>query len=171
MSQSDIKFGINNCLNDITFNKEYYSVYNNVFNDRIILTYELFIFFILQISLKNKFNGYFDELYKDVIKRQSEYLRELINNFKTSYIGEETFYKKIYKKFFKKSKMTEQEIYFHRKIHIFDFDSVFNDYFGLNDNKKKLFFITTCQKIYEDKIKIKKEVEKLQFVSSKIICT
>ena len=169
MLQSSVKFGINNLFNDIRFNEEYYTVYNNILNDRNILTYELFIFFILQISLKTKFHGYFDELYVDIIKRKFVYIKELINNFKVSYIGKETLYNKIYKKIFKCNKMSKKEIYFYRRMREFDFDSVFSDYFVLNNNNKQIFFINTCQQIYEAKIRIKKENQD-KSGSSKVVC-
>jgi hypothetical protein len=172
MDQKFIKFGINDFSNDIKFSKEYYPLYKNIFVENISLTDEIFIHFILQISLQTKFNGYFDELYTDVIKRKPEYMRELINNFKVSLIGKQKIYNKFYKMFCLYGKISDKEIYFHRKISLFDFDSIFNDYFDLNDNNKKIYFILTCQKIYDykmnEKYKSNPNEKKVKFGSNKI---
>ena len=70
MRQSVIKIGIDNFLNKIQFDEEYYSIYNNIFNETERISKERFIFLILQAAKHTKFNGYFDELYVDVIKRK-----------------------------------------------------------------------------------------------------
>ena len=65
--------------------------------------------------------------------------------------------------------MSKKEIYFYRRMRDFDFDSVFSDYFVLNNNNKQIFFINTCQQIYEAKIRIKKENQD-KSGSSKVVC-
>jgi hypothetical protein len=156
MRKSIIKIGIDMFLNEIKFSKEYYSLYNNIFNNNIEFTEEIFVYFIFQIAHKNKFHGYFDKLYLDVVKRKSHYIKELIVHFRTSYIGELSLYKKFYKTFYC-VKLTDKEIYFNRNIAFFDFDNIFNNYFELNNEDKKTNFITICEGIYN--IKVTKEIE------------
>jgi len=168
MRQSIIKIGIDNFLNTIKFNEEYYSIYNNIFNETVRLDKEMFIFFILQAASHTKFHGYFDELYVDVIKRRSDYIRYVIYNFKIAFLGEPTRANKIYK-LFCCGKPTEREIYFNRKISLVDFDKLINSYFDLNNNTKKSDFIDVCESIYNYRtsqilneqvhIKIKKKVQ------------
>jgi uncharacterized protein YneF (UPF0154 family) len=170
MLQSNVKFGANSFENDFKFSKEYYSLYNNIFNDNVVLTYEIFIFLILQISLQNKFQGYYDELYEDIIRRKSEYFIQLIKNFKISFLGEQKIVDKIYRKFFNPNKMTEKEIYFKRKLSTFDLDRIFDNNFVLNNNDIKMIFVTTCQKVYEQKIYQMKQDKHIHSAISKIVC-
>lgn len=154
MSHSDIKMSMNIFLHEIKFNKENYSLYNNIFEGTRTLNEEIIIFIILQLAYQTKFKGYFDELYVDVIKRRSEYIKELINNFRVSFIQPPTMYNKIYK-FFSCGRMTDREIYFDRKIRAYDFDSIFDKYFGLNNDVQKIVFINNCEKIYNNEFKTK----------------
>lgn len=147
MRQSVVRVGINNFLNIIKFNEEYYSIYNNIFNETEQISEYRFLFFILQISSQTKFNGYFDELYIDVIKRRSNYIKELVKNFKTAFMGKPTIYNKFIK-IFCFGRPSEREIYFHRKISLIDFDKLFNKYFELNNGNKKEKFIDICEAIY-----------------------
>lgn len=167
MRQSVIKIGIDNFLNKIQFDEEYYSIYNNIFNETEIISKERFIFLILQAAKHTKFNGYFDELYVDVIKRRHVYVKELIYNFKISFVGKPTMSNK-FCKFLFCGKLTEREMIFNRKISLFDFDKIFNNYFELNNAIKKNEFIDICETIYNEivsqelnepvDIKVKKKV-------------
>jgi hypothetical protein len=156
MRQSITKLGINIFLNEIKFSKEYYYLYNSIFNDRMVFTEEIFVYFILQIAHKNKFHGRFDELYVDVIKRQLDYIKELIANFRTSYIGETSTINKFYRSFCC-IKLTDKEIYFNRNIILFDFYNLFSNYFEPNNEDKKNKFVAVCELIYD--IKVTQELE------------
>ena len=114
-------------------------------------TEEIFIYFILQIAHKNRFHGYFDELYIDIINRKLYYIKELIIHFRTSYLGETSFYNKFVKTFYC-VKLTEKEIYFNRNITIIDFDKIFGDFFELNNEDKKHRFVSICEGIYNLKV-------------------
>ena len=155
MRQSVIKIGINNFLNDIKFGEEYYLLYNNILNESIISTEELFFFIILQTCLQTKFSGYFDELYIDIIKRKHEYVKEMLSNFKTAAVDPPTYYNRIKKCCCLCGKMTEKEIMFHRKISLLNFDIAFNEYFDLKNNYKKMNFISKCERIYNDSVMFK----------------
>lgn len=137
MTQSIIKVGIDNFLNTIKFNKEYHTIYNNIFNNKLEFTYEIFVYFILQAAFQNKFYSYFDELYVDVIKRKSHYVREITNNFKTVFMGEPSKYDKFinYLCFCGNQIQSnkEKEMIFNRSISIFDFDKIINQIFELNN--------------------------------------
>lgn len=157
MRQSIIKVGVDNFLNTIKFNKEYHIIYNNVFNNRIDFTYEIFLYFILQAALQNKFNGYFDELYVDVFKRKSHYIKQLTNNFKTAYMGEPSNYDKFMKYFCfcikEKQSDKEKEIYFYRSLSAyFDFDRTIDLFFELKNEEKQKKFIDFCEIIYKKKM-------------------
>jgi hypothetical protein len=156
MNQPITKIGIDIFLNEIKFSKEYYFLYKTIFNNRMEFTEEIFVYFILQIAHKKKFQGHFDELYVDVVKRKPEYIKELIHNFRKSYIGEPSIYNKFYKLFFC-VKLTNKEIYFNRNIIIIGFDNIFNTFFELNNEDKKNKFITLCENIYN--IKVTRELE------------
>lgn len=151
MSLTQIKVG-KDFLNNIKFDKEYYLIYNNIFNNKLDFTEEIFIYFILQVAYQNNFNGYLDELYTDVIKRKPDYIKQLIKNFKESYIGEIPFNTK-FRNFFCFVKPTEKEIQFTRGLTIFEFDKIFDDFFELKNEDKKNKFIAICTIIYDNKIK------------------
>jgi hypothetical protein len=151
MRQSITKFGIDIFLNEIKFGKEYYYLYNNIFNNRMAFTEEIFVYFILQIAHKNKFHGNLDELYGVVIERKLDYIKELISNFRTSYIGETSTFNKFYKSFCC-IKITDEEMYFNRNIILFDFDNLFSNYFEPNNEDKKNKFTAVCHLIYDIKV-------------------
>jgi hypothetical protein len=175
MRKSITKIGVDMFLNKIKFNKEYYILYNNIFNNRLEFTEEIFIYFILQISHQNKFHGNFDELYLYVVKRKLDYIKELIINFRTSYIGESSFYDKFIKTF-GCVKLTDKEIYFNRNITILEIDNLFNNHFELDNKDKKDKFIFICEKLYNIKVtpdlqqkiyaKFNEQIEKKTYFSS-----
>lgn len=156
MRQSITKLGIDIFLNEIKFNKEYYYLYNSIFNNRMAFTEEIFVYFILQIAHKNKFHGNLDELYGVVIERKLDYIKELISNFRTSYIGEKPTLHKFYKSFCC-IKLTDEEMYFNRNIILFDFYTLFDNYFEPNNEDKKNKFTAVCHLIYD--IKVTDELE------------
>lgn len=153
MQKSDIKIGIDNFFNEIKFDENHYSLYNNILNERRAINQEIFFFIILQACLQTSFYGYFDELYIDVLKRKNEYIREILKNFKEAAIDTPTYYNKMKKFFCLCGKMTEKELLFSRQISLFDIDNVFNKYFSFNNDEKKNKFITQCEKIYNNIIK------------------
>lgn len=148
MRQSVIKIGINNFLNDIKFGKEYYSIYNDILNEKIILTEELFFFIIVQTCLQTKFYGYFDELYVDVCKRKTEYVKEILINFKKAAVDPPTYYNRIKIFFCFYGKITEKEISVNRKLSLCNFDIAIDDLFDIKDHNKRDKFISDCEKIY-----------------------
>lgn len=158
MRRTITKIGIDIFLNEIKFGKEYYFLYNSIFNNRMEFTEEIFIYFILQIAHKTKFKGHFDELYVDVIKRKIDYIKELIINFRTSYIGESSIFNSLYK-IFGCIKPTDKEMYFNRNIILFDFENIFNNYFESNNEDKKNKFISLCEMIYN--VKVTHQLEQL----------
>lgn len=148
MRQSVIKIGINNFLNDIKFGKEYYSTYDDILNEKIILNEELFFFIILQTCLQTKFYGYFDELYVDVCKRKTEYVREILVNFRKATLEPPTYYNKFKKFCCLCNKMTEKEISINRKLSLCNFDVAIDDLFDIKNHNKRDKFISDCEKIY-----------------------
>lgn len=155
MTPSEIKLGINVFLNEIKFNKENYSLYNNIFDETRSFNDEIFIFIILQLAYQTNFHGYFDDLYIDIINRKSHYIKELIHNFRISYIGTPTLFNKINNFIFLCGKISERELYFNRKIRNLDFDNIFKKYIDLNDTAKKANFIYNCEKIYNNEFQNK----------------
>lgn len=152
MRQSTIKIGIDNFLNKIKFDNEYFQIYNNVFNEKIDFTYEIFVYFILQAAYQNKFHGYFDELYVDIIKRKSDYIRELVNNFKIAFLGPPTNYDRFIKIFCLRGKPSEREIFFHRKLLLFELEKSFDNVFKLKNEVNQKAFIDFCEIIYQRKM-------------------
>lgn len=154
-------------LNNIKFDKYYYSLYNKIYNGIVKLTQEIVIFIVLQLAWQTKFHGNFHELYYDVIKRKSQYINELVYNFKVAILGKPTIMNQIYK-FICSNKISEQEIQFNLNIAFFEFDRIIDEFFDLNDNVKKSQFIRICQHIHYDiaskymdeimDIKVKKKV-------------
>ena len=149
-----VKGRTENFLNIIKFNKDYYIIYNDIFNDKIELTYEIFVFFILQAAYNNKFYGYFDELYVDVIKRKSDYKKELTNNFKIAFIGEPLSNYNIFSCCVKQyNEQKDKELFFSRAFRTyFDIDDIINQTFQLNDEEKKNKFINFCEILYDKKM-------------------
>lgn len=148
MRQSVIKVGINNFLNDIKIDEKYYSTYNDILDEKTLLTEDLFFFIILQTCLQTKFYGYFDELYVDVCKRKTEYVRELLVNFRKAAVDPPIYYNKIKKLCCFYGRMTEKEIIFTRKIAFFNFDTSIDELFDIKDNNKRDKFISICENIY-----------------------
>lgn len=147
MKKSIIKTELDVFLNNLKFNEQYYSMYNKIYNEQIKLSQEIFVFIILQLTSQTNFRGNFYEIYLDVIKRKSDYIRALIHNFKIAILGKPTIYKKIYK-FLCCKKMPDCEIQFHNKMNFFDFDKMFDEIFELNHNAKKSQFVRISQYIY-----------------------
>jgi len=46
MRKSDIKIGINCFLDNIKFGKEYYQIYNNIFDEKMDFTYDIFVYYL-----------------------------------------------------------------------------------------------------------------------------
>ncbi len=147
MRQSIIKVGIDNFLDSIKFDKESYSTYYNIFIEKEKLSKESFILIVLQLAFQTNFQGYFDELYLDVIKRKAEYIKYLVYNFKIALLGEPTILQKLYK-YIVCHKQSDREVYFFYQISLYDFDKLFNIYFELDNDEKKYDFIKICESIY-----------------------
>lgn len=147
MRQSVIKIGINNFLNDIKFGKKYYSTYDDILNEKIILNEELFFFIILQTCLQTKFYGYFDELYVDVCKNKNNYVREILVNFKKATLEPPTYYNKIKIFCCLCNKITEKEIIINRKLSLCNYHIAIaiNNLFDSKDNYKRDRFISNCE--------------------------
>lgn len=149
------KFCIQKCFKNIQFSKEYHSLYNNILRDMHKLTDAIFFRLILQAAFQLNFCGYFDELYVDVIKRSNQYKKEIFKNFEISFFGEKTFYEKIYTSLCCirnyninfNGKMSNKQIFYHRKIRLIDFDEIIEKYFELKNKEKENYFIDLCEKI------------------------
>jgi hypothetical protein len=136
-------------LNNIKFDKYYYSLYKKIYNGNVKLTQEIFAFIVLQLAQQTKFCGAFNELYNDVIERKSCYMNQLVYNFKVAVLGKPTMCSQINQFLFSK-KISDKEIQFNLNIAFFEFDRIFDEFFHLNDNIKKSHFVRICQHIYYD---------------------
>jgi hypothetical protein len=152
MRPSAIKIGINNFLHDIKFDTNYYSLYNDILNKKNKLNDETFFLLILQTCLDTKFYGYFDELYVDVYKRKTEYIKVITNHFKTACVEPIPWYNKLYNYFCLCNRTTKNEIIFNQKIATINFDKMIEHYFVLNDKNKNTQFINKCEQIYNNSV-------------------
>jgi hypothetical protein len=125
-------------------------MYNKIYNGNVKLSQEIFFFIILQLASQTKFCGTFNELYNDVIERKTDYINELVYNFKIVILGKPTICNQIYKFLCCKKKISNKEIQFNLNITFSEFDRIFDDFFRVNDNVKQSQFIRICQNIYYD---------------------
>jgi hypothetical protein len=138
------------------FDKKSYKLYTSILNKKKNLTNYLFVFLIFQASQQLDFYGTFHDLYYDVIKRRTFYIKHININMKKSYLCSENIFIVILKKIFGFDK-SERETEFNDLISAFDFDKKIDDIFVGDDNEKLEKFITICgqiriQKSYENRL-------------------
>jgi hypothetical protein len=130
-------------LSNISFNKPYYNLYNNIITRTIDIDENVLIFLICQTAFQVGFDGYFDEFYIDISRRRHVYVKQILSNFRTAYLSFETLSSKFYK-FICCFKMSNREISFNRIIHTFDFDNYIASIFIEGNEELKNNFITVC---------------------------
>jgi|688.fasta_scaffold34437_4 hypothetical protein len=137
---------IHTFLSNISFNKSYYNLYNEIISQNIELDDNILIFLICQTAFQVGFDGYFDEFYIDVCKRPEIYVKQILSNLRTAYLSSETLSSKFYKYIFC-IKMSNREILFKRILHNFNFDYHIESIFIEEDEELKTNFITVCNLI------------------------
>jgi hypothetical protein len=130
-------------LSNISFNKPYFNLYNEIILRHLELDDNVLIFLICQTAFQVGFDGYFDEFYLDVSRRRHIYVKQILSNFRTAYLSFEKMSAKFYK-FICCLKMTNREISFNRIIHTFDFDNYIASIFIERNEELKNNFITVC---------------------------
>lgn len=139
---------ITSFLSSIRFNKDSYDFYIDIINGKIQIDESLFILMICQTALQVGFDGFFEELYIDIIKRRSEYIKQIILNLRTAFLSKEGLCTKISNKLFCR-KITNREIMFNRCMSLFDFDRFMSIIFIEGNQEKEEFFKTICNQILE----------------------
>jgi hypothetical protein len=133
-------------LSNISFNKPYYNLYDNIINRTVFIDENVVIFLICQTAFQVGFDGFFDEFYIDVSKRRHVYIKQILSNFRTAYLSFETWSSKFYK-FIYRLKMSNREILFNRIIKTFDFDNYIASIFIEDNEELKQNFIAVCNLI------------------------
>ena len=133
-------------LSNISFNKPYYNLYDNIINRTVFIDENVVIFLICQTAFQVGFDGFFDEFYIDVSKRRHVYIKQILSNFRTAYLSFETLSSKFYK-FIYRLKMSNREILFNRIIKTFDFDNYIASIFIEDNEELKQNFIAVCNLI------------------------
>ena len=133
-------------LSNISFNKSYYNLYNEIISRNIEVDDNVLIFLICQTAFQVGFDGYFDEFYIDVSKRPHLYVKQILSNFRTAYLSSEKLSAKFYKYIFC-IKMSNREILLKRILHTFNFDYHIESIFIEGDEELKNNFITVCNLI------------------------
>ncbi len=133
-------------LSNISFNKSYYNLYNEILTRKIDLDENVLIFLICQTAFQVGFDGYFDEFYIDISKERHKYIKQILSNLRTAYLSFETLSSKFYK-IFCCLKMSNREILFNRIIHTFDFDYYIASIFVEGNEEFKNNFINICNLI------------------------
>ena len=136
---------IHTFLSNISFNKSFYELYNNILSRKQDIDNIVIIFLVCQTAFQVGFDGYFDEFYIDICKRRNMYLKHILHNFRTAYVSNQSYLSKIKKLFCFKS--NNREILFNRIIQTHDFDSFLADIFIENNEELKQQFITVCELI------------------------
>ena len=136
---------IHTFLSNISFNKTYYELYNNILTRNQYIDNIVIIFLVCQTAFQVGFDGYFDEFYMDVCKRRNVYLKHILHNFRTAYLSNTSFLY-ILKKFFG-CRTNDREIIFNRIIQTHNFDSFLADIFIAENEELKHHFITICKLI------------------------
>ncbi len=130
----------------LKFDKNSYKLYTNILNKKKTLTNYLFVFLIFQAAQQLDFVGTFHDLYYNVIKRRTFYIKHININMKKAYLCSENIFIVILKNIFGFDK-SERETEFDERISAFDFDKKIDDIF-VGDNSEKLEqFITICGQI------------------------
>jgi hypothetical protein len=101
---------------------------------------------ICQTALQVGFDGFFEELYMDIIKRQNEYIKQIKLNLRTAFLYKETICEKISKRIFCQ-KMTNREMLFQRSMKTFDFENYISKIFIINNKEKEDKFKNVCNEI------------------------
>lgn len=133
-------------LSNISFNKQYYDLYNNIITRKFELDENVLIFLICQTAFQVGFDGYFDEFYIDISKQRYVYIRQILFNLRTAYLSLETFSSK-FNKFICCLKMSNREKLFNRIIQTVDLDSLMAQIFVEDNEELKQHFITVCNLI------------------------
>jgi hypothetical protein len=133
-------------LSNMSFNKSYYNLYNNIINRTIFIDENVIIFLICQSAFQVGFDGYFYEFYTDVSRRRNVYVKQILSNFRTAYLSFEPLSSKFYKCICC-LKMSNREISFNRIMHTFDFDNYIASIFIEGNEELKNNFITVCNVI------------------------
>lgn len=147
-------------LSNISFNKQYYHIYNNIISGKVFIDESLFIFLLCQVAFQVRFDGYFDEFYIDICKRQEVYIKQIMINFRTAYVSLDTYTSRL-NKWFGCVKITNREIYVSRIVQTFDFEVFMAHLFIEYNEEHKHRFITICNLIlsqYQPKIANKRIV-------------
>lgn len=139
---------ITSFLSSVKFNKDSYDLYIDIVNGKIQVDENVFILMICQTALQVGFDGFFEELYMDIIKRRSDYIKQIILNLRTAFLSTEGLCTKISKKLFCR-KITNREIMFNRCISLFDFDRFMSVIFIEGNKEKEEIFKTTCNQILQ----------------------
>lgn len=139
---------ITSFLSSVRFNKDSYDLYTDIVNGKIQVDENVFILMICQTALQVGFDGFFEELYIDIIKRRADYIKQIILNLRTAFLYNESLCTKISNKVFCK-KMTNREILFHRCVSLFDFDKFMSVIFIEGNKEKEEIFKTICNQILE----------------------
>ena len=137
---------ITSFLSSVKFNKDSYDLYIDIINGNIQIDEYLFMLIICQTALQVGFDGFFEELYMDIIKRQNEYIKQIKLNLRTAFLYKETICEKISKRIFCR-KMTNREILFQRSIKTFDFENYIPKIFIINNKEKEEKFKSVCNEI------------------------
>ena len=138
---------INTILSNISFNKTYYNLYNNIITRTIYVDDNVMIFLICQTAFQVGFDGYFDDFYVDVSRRRDIYVKQILSNFRTAYLSSERLSSKIYR-FICCFKMSNREITFNRIIRTFDFNNYIANIFIEGNEELKHNFINVCNVIF-----------------------
>jgi hypothetical protein len=137
---------IHTFLSGISFNKQYYNLYNDIISGKIDIDETVLIYLVCQTAFQVGFDGYFDEFYNDISRRRNIYAKQILSNFKTAYLSKETYISKMYK-CITRSKMSNIEMFFNRIIQSFNFEFFMAEMFIEDNEDLKFIFITICNLI------------------------
>lgn len=127
-------------LSNISFNKQYYNLYNNIITRKLDIDENVLIFLICQTAFQVGFDGYFDEFYIDISKRRHVYITQILRNLRTAYVSLETVSSTFFKVFCC-LKMSNREKSFNRIIQFVDLDTLMAQLFVEDDEELKQHFI------------------------------
>jgi hypothetical protein len=143
------KHGIRQFLSNIKFSKKAFDLYRKIISDSSNFDNYLLTFIILQASLQVGFDGYFEELYIDVCKRQDIYIKQLKENFKASFLNNESYINKC-KNLFCCVKKSNRELLFNRFFSLINLDTIIAKFFVENNETNKNYFINICNQMLSE---------------------
>lgn len=143
------KHGIRHFLSNIKFNKPAFELYRKIISDSSNIDNYLLTFMILQASIQVDFDGYFEELYIDVCKRQDVYIKQLKQNFKASFLNNGSYLNK-FKKIFCCIKKSNKELLFERFFSLLNLDTIIAKLFVENNENNKKYFIDICNEMLSE---------------------